>query len=119
MAQFRKVVNKDPYFDILARKDSDTAKTTFGDLEFKHSATNINTVIEKVDDEAFLSGMSITTMEKIVKFLKDMGVSFDSVGAIIRGGDDCHIVNFHGSTCLLYTSPSPRDRQKSRMPSSA
>ena len=25
----------------------------------------------------------------------------------------------HSSTCLLYTSPSPRDRQKSRMPSSA
>ena len=24
-----------------------------------------------------------------------------------------------GSSCLLYTSPSPRDRQKSRMPSSA
>ena len=31
--------------------------------------------------------------------------------------------NEHGqlgdTTCLLYTSPSPRDRQKSRMPSSA
>ena len=26
---------------------------------------------------------------------------------------------FDYSTCLLYTSPSPRDRQKSRMPSSA
>ena len=25
----------------------------------------------------------------------------------------------HFKTCLLYTSPSPRDRQKSRMPSSA
>ena len=25
----------------------------------------------------------------------------------------------HWYTCLLYTSPSPRDRQKSRMPSSA
>ena len=24
-----------------------------------------------------------------------------------------------GMVCLLYTSPSPRDRQKSRMPSSA
>ena len=24
-----------------------------------------------------------------------------------------------GAPCLLYTSPSPRDRQKSRMPSSA
>ena len=27
--------------------------------------------------------------------------------------------NDHYITCLLYTSPSPRDRQKSRMPSSA
>ena len=25
----------------------------------------------------------------------------------------------HPTNCLLYTSPSPRDRQKSRMPSSA
>ena len=28
-------------------------------------------------------------------------------------------MNRRFSTCLLYTSPSPRDRQKSRMPSSA
>ena len=28
-------------------------------------------------------------------------------------------VNVIGGPCLLYTSPSPRDRQKSRMPSSA
>ena len=38
-------------------------------------------------------------------------------------GDDSHIVMTHtngvNSNCLLYTSPSPRDRQKSRMPSSA
>ena len=27
--------------------------------------------------------------------------------------------SFRGWLCLLYTSPSPRDRQKSRMPSSA
>ena len=27
--------------------------------------------------------------------------------------------SYYGSACLLYTSPSPRDRQKSRMPSSA
>ena len=29
---------------------------------------------------------------------------------------DAHV---HFYDCLLYTSPSPRDRQKSRMPSSA
>ena len=35
-------------------------------------------------------------------------------------GDSLEIpVTEHSTTCLLYTSPSPRDRQKSRMPSSA
>ena len=38
--------------------------------------------------------------------------------------DECFVCYYPGdldpdSTCLLYTSPSPRDRQKSRMPSSA
>ena len=28
-------------------------------------------------------------------------------------------VNLEGKVCLLYTSPSPRDRTRSRMPSSA
>ena len=28
-------------------------------------------------------------------------------------------VSDHGKPCLLYTSPSPRDRTRSRMPSSA
>ena len=31
----------------------------------------------------------------------------------------CAILLYKLSDCLLYTSPSPRDRQKSRMPSSA
>jgi len=35
---------------------------------------------------------------------------------IIPGLTDAHI---HFENCLLYTSPSPRDRTRSRMPSSA
>ena len=34
-----------------------------------------------------------------------------------RNKNSHHIANY--TFCLLYTSPSPRDRQKSRMPSSA
>ena len=34
-------------------------------------------------------------------------------------GCDKNGKNCYGRVCLLYTSPSPRDRQKSRMPSSA
>ena len=30
-----------------------------------------------------------------------------------------NLIKYWGGPCLLYTSPSPRDRQKSRMPSSA
>ena len=41
-----------------------------------------------------------------VLFFVDEGLTLEEVGAAI-------------SDCLLYTSPSPRDRQKSRMPSSA
>ena len=33
--------------------------------------------------------------------------------------DNANLVNALAGACLLYTSPSPRDRQKSRMPSSA
>ena len=49
----------------------------------------------------------------------DTADSFLEVGAravkkvpLLRGKTVCNV-------CLLYTSPSPRDRQKSRMPSSA
>ena len=39
------------------------------------------------------------------------------LGATYR--TSCEKAALVNSTCLLYTSPSPRDRQKSRMPSSA
>ena len=48
----------------------------------------------------------------------------DTVDGTLRPGDlapyssDFTITDQY-YTCLLYTSPSPRDRQKSRMPSSA
>ena len=58
-----------------------------------------------------------------------LGVSASAVGkSVARLEDRLGVRLFHRSTrsitltaegCLLYTSPSPRDRQKSRMPSSA
>ena len=43
---------------------------------------------------------------------EELGDYFDKAKTMLEGND---MVN----DCLLYTSPSPRDRQKSRMPSSA
>ena len=38
---------------------------------------------------------------------------------VVRTGPDGRPVFPHNEGCLLYTSPSPRDRTRSRMPSSA
>ena len=37
----------------------------------------------------------------------------------VKEKQDCHTVVLMNNLCLLYTSPSPRDRTRSRMPSSA
>ena len=43
--------------------------------------------------------------------------SLEKIRLLIEHGADLNYRSFHG--CLLYTSPSPRDRTRSRMPSSA
>ena len=50
--------------------------------------------------------------------------SMGHIRDLAKGNDSVDIDNdfspkYVVSPCLLYTSPSPRDRQKSRMPSSA
>ena len=48
----------------------------------------------------------------------EMGYSWEiALGAVFIAGILFMIMSI--TSCLLYTSPSPRDRQKSRMPSSA
>ena len=54
--------------------------------------------------------------------MKDWGCDQKTANAIVRhfidqGGQFIDTADMY--SCLLYTSPSPRDRQKSRMPSSA
>ena len=47
-------------------------------------------------------------------------VGFDPTSKSLHVGNLLPIMNLvRLQSCLLYTSPSPRDRQKSRMPSSA
>ena len=58
--------------------------------------------------------------EKSIKILTDL-IAFQTVS----GTDNSELINYCEKIlndlgiCLLYTSPSPRDRTRSRMPSSA
>ena len=53
---------------------------------------------------------------KVVDMFSD---KFDDVKWLVMGDGELSMPHYWSNTCLLYTSPSPRDRQKSRMPSSA
>ena len=55
-----------------------------------------------------------------VSLLNFDGNNLSEIERIVVGSYPTENEGPHGLTvCLLYTSPSPRDRQKSRMPSSA
>ena len=56
-----------------------------------------------------------TVLRRTVAFAEAIALGFMTVEGITAQRAD----SIEDIRCLLYTSPSPRDRQKSRMPSSA
>ena len=65
--------------------------------------------INEMKKVALISGITGQDGSFLAEFLIEKGYE---VHGILRRSSSFN-------TCLLYTSPSPRDRQKSRMPSSA
>ena len=70
--------------------------------------------------------MSFTDLglaEGIVRAVTENGytnptpIQAQAIPAVLAGGD--LLAGAQTGTCLLYTSPSPRDKRQSRMPSSA
>ena len=77
---------------------------------------------ETVDDELCNSLMSAKLDYKPSLFSDHKGITKNSEERVVMDDAWIHKDNkFYEplKVCLLYTSPSPRDRQKSRMPSSA
>ena len=75
--------------------------------------------------------ISKTNINKFTKDFKSSATSNITRNALVRSNINDVAMDWDGfrlldhtysdviSTCLLYTSPSPRDRTRSRMPSSA
>jgi len=70
----------------------------------------------------FLKGDEPFFLERHTEILDDYfceSFARSSVGPQMRVDKKPYAIIALGSYCLLYTSPSPRDRTRSRMPSSA
>ena len=68
----------------------------------------------------FILAKLIEVQDEIAKEYQSYNLNPDSVvWSLTEAGVSWHDVKDLVYACLLYTSPSPRDRQKSRMPSSA
>ena len=71
-----------------------------------------------------LSEMNPSTEDFASLFEASMATELPLEGSVLRGQivafeKDLAVVDVGLKTCLLYTSPSPRDKRQSRMPSSA
>ena len=91
-----------------------------------------NFVVQNVKGDSFFEKLTKTATPKFFNFLLDNNFLGDKTGkgfyekTKVKDENGRTIINAldlksleYRKSCLLYTSPSPRDRQKSRMPSSA
>ena len=86
-------------------------------------AVNKNFVVKnglEVKSNLLVADTSLDSVGIGTSFIKEKLHVMGGIGAttlFVGGIGTVHVAT--GTTCLLYTSPSPRDKRQSRMPSSA
>ena len=69
--------------------------------------------------ETYVRCLEESELETLLDLFADDATIEDPVGTDLREGKDTLREFYTVACCLLYTSPSPRDVEESRMPSSA
>ena len=94
-------------------------------FEFKGRVVFISNLSASNIDQAILTrslavDLSMTTKQKVerMRHLLSTGEFMPEFDKVVKN-DAMNLIEKHQDTCLLYTSPSPRDKRQSRMPSSA
>ena len=86
-------------------------------IEIKLDGVRVLTIIRKNKVEMFSrNGKQFHNFGHIISEIENVLKEDPAPHDLVLDGE---VMSANFQDCLLYTSPSPRDRQKSRMPSSA
>ena len=107
--------------EVAKRYDKEGAdEITFLDITASHEGRDTTvSMVEKIAEQVFIPltvGGGIRKAEDVRAMLK---AGADKVAVNSAAIFDPGLINGLCGVCLLYTSPSPRDKRQSRMPSSA
>ena len=91
----------------------DVRHTACGNIVVHHDPVTADGSLIREQKLADLPG-HISTLEDVIDACGDMGVNIE-----IKNEPDEDDYDPEHQICLLYTSPSPRDKRQTRMPSSA
>ena len=92
------------------------------DVLVNNAGTNIPEPFEKIKQKSmnYLVDLNLKAAFNVAQLVvKKMLKNKKRPGSIINMSSQLGHVGMSGRNCLLYTSPSPRDKRQSRMPSSA
>ena len=104
-----------PSSDLIAYGSS-MAKISWDGMKQRFSSSKGNLIlVTSVNPTPFGEGKTVTTIG-LTQALCRIG---KNATCVIREPSMGPVFGIKGGACLLYTSPSPRDRTRSRMPSSA
>ena len=98
------IVVNGPNLNLLGERE----QSQYGSMNYKQLKENCEAEAKKIGLE--IDFFQSNVEGEIVNVIQESRKKYD--GMIINAAGFTH-------TCLLYTSPSPRDRTRSRMPSSA
>ena len=90
------------------------------DMEFAYGEVTVLRGLDLEVEEGTISCVMGRNGVGKTTFLRNVvGLEKSSAGNVLMDGTDITQMEAYERACLLYTSPSPRDVEESRMPSSA
>ena len=117
---------KQERLEVAGKKDAKLRKRLKDELEWVRSGAKARQAKNKARLERYEEMAAEAEKYKKLDFEEiqiptppRLGNKVVEVKDLQKGFDGRTLIKDLSFTCLLYTSPSPRDRQKSRMPSSA